>query len=151
MAKKGKNTLKITHTTDYRDAPPYNLHELGLVSVRRDMLIWCPETVTVGEQFPILLKTDGAVSFTVEDAPECLSATAPLECEKEGFGVLYFVCNEPKNNISFKLTHAGGVIECNIARAVIRENDDVITGTGDLVYVNQNYRDFENYLAWCKT
>ena len=148
VAKKGKNTLKITHTTDYRDAPPYNLHELGLVSVRRDMLIWCPETVTVGEQFPVLLKTDGAVSFTVEDAPECLSATAPLECEKEGFGVLYFVCNEPKNNISFKLTHEGGVIECNIARAVIRENDEVITGTGDLVYVNQNYRDFENYLAW---
>ena len=148
VAKKGKNTLKITHTTDYRDAPPYNLHELGLVSVRRDMLIWCPETVSVGEQFPVLLKTDGAVSFTLEDAPACISATAPLECEKEGFGVLYFICNEPQNGISFKLKHEGGVIECNIARAVIRENDDVITGTGDLVYVNQNYRDFGNYLAW---
>ena len=148
VAKKGKNLLKITHTSPYRDAPPYNLHELGLVSVRRDMLIWCPETVTVGEQFPVLLKTNGDVSFTLIGAPECISAAAPLICEKKGFGVLYFTCNEPKNGISFKLKHDGGEIECNIARSVIRGKDDVITGTGDLVYVNQNYRDFENYLAW---
>lgn len=148
VAKNGKNTLKITHTSDYRDAPPYNLHELGLVSVRRDMLIWCPETVTVGDQFPVLLKTDKAVSFTLENAPNCISATSPLECEKDGFCVLNFVCSEPKNNVSFTLSHEGGKIVCNISRAVLRENDDVITGTGDLVYVNQNYRDFENYLSW---
>ena len=148
VAKKGKNTLKITHTSSYRDAPPYNLHELGLVSVRRDMLIWCPEMVTVGEQFPVLLKTDGAVSFTLADAPDFISATAPLKCDSAGFAVLNFICREPKNNVSFKLIHDGGEIECNISRAVIRADDDVITGTGDLVYVNQNYRDFENYLAW---
>ena len=148
VAKNGKNTLKITHTSDYRDAPPYNLYELGLVSVRRDMLIWCPKTVTVGDQFPVLLKTDKAVSFTLENAPNCISATSPLECEKDGFCVLNFVCSEPKNNVSFTLSHEGGKIACNISRAVLRENDDVITGTGDLVYVNQNYRDFENYLSW---
>lgn len=148
VAKIGKNTLKITHTSPYRDAPPYNLHELGLVSVRRDMLIWCPEIITVGEQFPILLKTDGNVSLTLEDAPDCISQVTPLSCTDKGFSALYFICNKPQNNISFKLKHADGEIACNISRAVIRGNDDVITGTGDLVYVNQNYRDFENYLSW---
>ncbi len=147
VAKKGKNTLKITHTSDYRDAPPYNIHELGLVRVRRDMLIWCPETVVVGEQFPVLLKTNGAVKFEL-DAPECISATAPLSCENEGFNILYFVCSDAKNNVSFKLKHSGGEIECNIARSVIRHDDKVVTGTGDMVYINQNDRDFENYLAW---
>lgn len=148
VAKKGKNSLKITHTTDYRDAPPYNLHELGLVSVRRDMLIWCPETVTVGEKFPILLKTDGNISFALDDENGCISALSQNVEEKMGFGILYFVCNEPRNNISFKLKRDGGEIKCNIDRAVVRGEDDVITGTGDQVYINQNYRDFENYLAW---
>ena len=148
VAKKGKNTLKITHTSDYRDAPPYNLHELGLVSVRRDMLIWCPETVTVGEKFPILLKNAAEATFALVDESGCISALSQKVEEKMGFGILYFVCNQPKNNISFKLKHDGGEIECNIHRAVVRSEDDVITGTGDEVYINQNYRDFENYLAW---
>lgn len=147
VAKNGKNTLKITHTSDYRDAPPYNIHELGLVSVRRDMLIWCPETVVVDEQFPVLLKTNGAVKFEL-DAPEYITSASPLKCENEGFNILYFICREAKNNLSFKLKHSGGSVECNIDRSVIKQDDNVVTGTGDMVYVNQNDRDFENYLAW---
>ena len=149
LARCGKNTLEITHKSDYRDAAPYNLHELGIVSVRRDMLVWCPEVVSVGEEFSVLLKTgEDGVCFVLEDAPEYLSAVGELKCEKSGLNVLKFVCGKPENNVSFKLTSPCGEVVCNSARSVERADDGVITGTGDMVYINQNKRDFENYLSW---
>ncbi len=148
VAKEGKNTLEITHTSDYRDVAPYNLHELGIVSVRRDMLLWCPEVVSVGEEFPVLLKTErDGVAFTL-DAPDSISACDELKCGKAGLNVLKFICNEPQNDLFFALVCECGRVECNIARCVERGDDGVITGTGDMVYINQNKRDFENYIAW---
>ena len=148
VAKEGKNTLEITHTSDYRDAAPYNLHELGIVSVRRDMLLWCPEVVSVGEEIPVLLKTEmDGVAFTL-DAPDSISASGELICGKAGLNVLKLICNKPHNDLSFALVCDCGRIECNIARCVERGDDGVITGTGDMVYINQNKRDFENYIAW---
>lgn len=149
LARAGKNTLEITHTSDYRDVVPYNLHELGIVSVRRDMFISCPEVVSVGKAFPVLVKTDrDGVEFTLTDAPELLRADSELVCEKTGLNVLYFACDGACNGVDFTLKHDSGEIKCHIDRCVERQEDDVSTGTGDMVYINQNKRDFENYLAW---
>lgn len=149
VAKKGLNTLTFTHTSDYRDAPPYNLHEIGLVSVRRDTLISCPEVVSAGEPFAVLVKTqkDNA-QYKLENAPEYLRAVSPLVCGEAGLNVLHLVCDKPQNDISFTLACDDIKAECNISRCVIREDDGVCTGTGDAVYVNQNDTDFENYLSW---
>lgn len=148
LARCGKNTLEITHKSDYRDAAPYNIHELGIVSVRRDMLLWCPEVVTAGEEFAVLLKTEvDGVAFALEEN-ENICASCELKCGKAGLNVLKFVCNKPQNGISFRLTSELGDVECNISRVVERDDDGVTTGTGDMVYINQNKRDFENYIAW---
>ena len=148
VAKHGKNTLEITHTSDYRDTAPYNIHELGLVSVRRDMLISCPEVVTAGKTFHMLVKTDSdGVEFALSDAPEYLRAEN-LVCDKAGLGVLDLICHKAVNNIDFTLKHQNGEIKCHVARCVERGEDQVTTGTGDMVYINQNKRDFENYLSW---
>ena len=148
LAKFGKNTLEITHKSDYRDAAPYNIHELGIVSVRRDMLLWCPEIVSAGEEFAILLKTEAdGVAFTLEEN-ENICACGELICEKSGLNVLKFICNKPQNDVSFRLISEYGNVDCSISRVVERKDDGVITGTGDMVYINQNKRDFENYIAW---
>lgn len=148
VAKEGKNTLEITHTSNYRDVAPYNIHELGVVSVSRDMLLWCPEVVSVGEEFPVLFRTEKDGVFFNLEAPESISACCDLKCEKAGLNVLKFICNEPQNGVKFSLVSSEGRIECCIARCVERSDDGVITGTGDMVYINQNRRDFENYIAW---
>ncbi len=148
VAKNGKNTLVITHTSDYRDTAPYNIHELGVVSVRRDMLIWCPEVVSVGEEFPVLLKTEkDGICFNL-DAPDFINACDELKCEKAGLNVLKLVCQKAQNGVKFALESESGRIECNISRSVERGDDGVITGTGDMVYINQNKIDFENYISW---
>lgn len=148
LAKAGKNTLEITHKSDYRDAAPYNIHELGIVSVRRDMLLWCPEVVSAGEEFAVLMKTEAdGVAFTLEEN-ENICACGELICEKAGLNVLKFICDKAQNDVSFVLNSDEGRIDCNIARVVERGDDGVITGTGDMVYINQNKRDFENYIAW---
>lgn len=149
VAKKGLNTITFTHTSDYRDAPPYNLHEIGLVSVRRDTLISCPEVVSAGEPFAVLVKTKkDNVEYKLENAPECVRAVSPLVCGEAGLNVLHLVCDKPQNDISFTLACDDIKAECHISRCVIREDDGVCTGTGDAVYINQNDTDFENYLSW---
>ena len=149
VAKDGKNTLTFTHTSTYRDAPPYNLHEIGVVSVRRDTVISCPEVVTAGKEFAVLVKTDrDNVTYTLENSPECLSAASPMICKEAGLNVLHLVCNEPRNGISFSLACGGARADCFISRCVVREEDGVLTGTGDAVYINQNDTDFENYISW---
>lgn len=149
LAKSGKNTLQITHTSEYRDAPPYNLHELGIVSVRRDGIIACPEIVEVGKPFAVLVKCEGeGVEYTLEDAPEYLRAAEPLVTKRAGLCVLKLVCDKAENNIDFTLKTGGTAVACHIDRAVVRQDDGVVTGTGDAVYINQNDTDFDNYLCW---
>ena len=38
--------------------------------------------------------------------------------------------------------------KCCVLRVVKRGEDGVITGTGDMVYINQDITDTENYLKW---
>ena len=148
VARNGKNTLEITHTSNYRDTAPYNIHELGIVSARRDMLLWCPEVVSAGEEFAVLMKTEAdGVAFTLEGNGE-VTACGELICEKAGLNVLKFICDKPQNDVSFRLISEYGNVDCSISRVVERDDDGVITGTGDMVYINQNKRDFENYIAW---
>ena len=149
VAKDGNNTLTFTHTSTYRDAPPYNLHEIGIVSVRRDGLIACPDVVNVGVPFAVLVKTErDDVEYTLEKASEFLKATSPLVCKKAGLNVLHLVCEKPQNDISFTISNGEKSAECHISRCAVREEDGVITGTGDAVYINQNDTDFENYISW---
>ena len=148
VAKNGTNTLEIIHTSDYRDPAPYNIHELGIVSVRRDMLISCPEVVTAGKTFHVLVKTDrDGVEFTLADAPEYMRAEK-LFCEKAGLNVLDLICDKTANSLDFTLIHRDDKLKCHIDRCVERGEDQITTGTGDMVYINQNKRDFENYLSW---
>ena len=147
--KNGKNALEITHTSDYRDAAPYHLHELGIVSLNNDFLVSCPQIINVGSPFSVLVKskTDN-VEYTLENAPSYLKPIGSLMCDKAGLNVLQFICSKPVNNIKFSLVADNIKEECHIERCVIREEDGVITGTGDAVYLNQNDTDFENFISW---
>ncbi len=148
-AKKGKNLLKFTHTSCYRDVPPYNLHEVGIVSVRRDGLICCPEVASVNKPFPILVRTEkDNVRFTLKDAPEYLRTDCDMICRKAGLNVLYLVCSKVCNSLDFTLVGEMGEIPCSLLRCVEKGEDGVIAGTGDMVYINQNKESFEDYLAW---
>lgn len=149
VAKVGKNTLEITHTSNYRDVAPYNIHELGIVSVRHDTLISCPEVVKVGEPFAVLVKTEiDHAEYTLRNAPEYLKIASPLVCKRAGLNVLHFICERAVNDIDFTIETNGIKAECHIDRCVIRGEDTVITGTGDSVYVNQNDKDFDNFFSW---
>jgi hypothetical protein len=92
----------------------------------------------VGEEFSVLLKTEkDGICFNL-DAPDFISAVGELKCEKAGLNVLKLVCNKAQNCVEFALDSTLGRVECNISRSVERGDDGVITGTGDMVYINQN-------------
>ena len=149
IAKNGKNTLEIINTSDFRDAAPYNLHEIGIVSTKNDTIISCPDVIQVDVPFTVLVKTKrDNVEYSIKNAPEYLTPAKPLICKDKGLNVLTFVCKKAVNNIDFLLVSNGIESKCNISRCVLRDEDNVITGTGDSVYINQNDTDFENFIAW---
>lgn len=107
-----------------------------------------PEVISVDKTFHVLVKIEcDKVEFTLADAPEYLHAEN-LVCDKAGRGVLDLICDKAVNGIDFTLKHKNREIKYHIDLCVKRNEDQVTTGTGDIVYVNQNKRDFDNYLSW---
>lgn len=142
----GENTVKFTLTSDWHDALPYRLHELGIVSEGAALfnIVSCPENVTVGKPFGLLLDIKNDVTISVDSKADVVGKTE----FKPGLDVLQLVCSEPGTDIGIVLHGNGYSEKCSVSRAVIRDEDNVITGTGDMIYVNQDKTDSLNYFKW---
>lgn len=142
IIRKGENTLTVTCTSHYRDAAGYLLREIGLISEKRSPFIAAPSCVTVGKPFAVCVegKKGERLAWRSE-------TVAPMEepiLQRDGLNVLRFVTHTPQNGQI--LTLAGEDI--HLLRAVEREEDGVITGTGDMVYININERSVKDYIKW---
>lgn len=139
------NTLTITRLDEGRDPLPYRLHEIGAVSIPDAYapfrIVAVPEQVPVGVEFGILVKAKEAMP--VLWASDTIRLVGPKTVEA-GLQVLRCRVDDPGTHLPFKVNGA----EAEILRAVIKEEDGVSTGTGDLIYVDQTPADFEEYLSW---
>lgn len=141
----GTNTITLTLISDYREPVPYSLHEIGAIVHDQNplQLIAVPENVTAGETFPILIRTlddDMKLSFI----SSTLTPVSPLHIEKAGLHILRLNCPAPGTHLTFSVNGIDG----EIRRAVIRQEDQVVTGTGDMIYVDQKVDDITEFLCW---
>ncbi len=142
IIKHGSNTLTFTCTSRYRDAAGYNLKEIGFITNAKSCVVSVPENITAGKPFYVCV--EGNRGDVLSFSSQYIKPIGNLTLKTDGLNALPFVCDTPKSNISFTL----GNIECKILRCVERQNDGVITGTGDMVYVDANETDHKNYLKW---
>lgn len=138
IIKPGKNTLSFRLTSDFHDAPAYHLHEVGFLSRPNNEVVFLPSIVTAGIPFSLVLSTE----FSSLKSDKVTRCGKPLSAC--GYTIVKLLCYEPGNNIVISINDQNYLIK----RCVIRENDGVMTGTGDLVYINQNKFDFYNFLEW---
>lgn len=143
----GKNTVEFTLTSDWHDALPYRLHEFGIVSedAASFNIVSCPSIVTAGEEFSLLLDIKTPCRLTLRSKARAVSS---LEFESAGLHFLRCICGSPENGVEITLTDGSHSESRTVERAVERGDDGVITGTGDLVYVNQDINDTRRYLKW---
>jgi len=141
----GENRLTVRLISRYRDPLAYNLYDVALLGWEDAFPAAYPKVITAGVPFPVL--AEGKKGDRVELTGDGV-CPVDLTMEEDGLNVLLLRCDTPCNNVSFSLRCADRAGTVTVDRCVIRPEDGVITGTGDLIYVPVKDRDFDNYLRW---
>jgi len=147
---KKQNEIKIALISDYHDPLPYTVHEMGLIEEERGSfsLVAVSEIGEAGGYAYALIRTekDGMTLGIETDGKISLPKT--LTFEKAGLHGIKIACTEPSENASFELSDGERCEKGRVKRIVLRENDGVYTGTGDMIYVHQDIDSAEAYLSW---
>ncbi len=142
VIKKGENVITFENTSDFREAPAFNLCEIGFIRETQARFVAVPENVVAKRPFGVFVKAEKDEQIVL--VSDKIKAFSPLVAKRDGINGFMLVCDIPDTDIEFTL---GGEV-CHISRCVEKEDDGVITGTGDAVYININKFDVENYLKW---
>lgn len=150
LLKPRENALNITLTSQYRDPLPYTLRELSLLTEQEGdlVLIACPGSAPANGVAALLIKTRKPGAEVRLVSADGLTLEAPARFERPGLHVLRLRCPGPMLNAGFTLQCGEQRVNGQIGRVVERAEDGVVTGTGDMIYVNQNPEDFAEYLSW---
>ena len=147
---KKQNELEIALISDYHDPLPYTIHEMGLIEEPSGSfsLITVSEIGEADGYAYALVRTekDGVTLKAETDTKISLPKT--LFFEKAGLHGIKIACTEPCENASFELSDGERREKGTVKRVVLRENDGVYTGTGDMIYVHQDIDSAEAYLSW---
>ena len=142
--------LSIELISDYHDPLPYTLHEIGLIEQPAGdfSLIAVSEIGTAGEFAYALIRTekDGVTLQAQTDGKVKIDGN--LYFEKAGLHGVKFLCGQPAKNARFQLSDGKKTEKGTISRIVLKENDNVYTGTGDIIYVHQDMESAEEFLSW---
>jgi hypothetical protein len=138
----GQNSLKITCTSNYRDAAGYVLREFGFITEKNSSVISVPECIAVGKPFYVCV--EGRKGEKMDLRSDHVVPAGDLTLKRDGLNALRFVCNQPTNDITFDLNGE----EIKIPRCVERGDDGVMTGTGDMIYIPVEHDSIRNYLKW---
>lgn len=147
----GHNVLTIALTSSYREAMPYAVHEVALLARPGDVftIVSSPHSAAAGGVAAVWLETTvEKLELTLECPSGVLRPMEGLRLEGMGLHVLRLQCTEAATDVRFTLRAEGCEAEGVIPRIVRKAEDGVLTGTGDMIYVNHNMPDMAAYLRW---
>ena len=148
---KEQNTLSYELISDYHDPLPYTIYEIGVIASENApvTILSVSEAAPAGGKVRVLLRTsqpNTRVSFA-SDSP-LLSGKSEYLFRESGLHGILLDALLPGENARFRLTADSTTAEGNVRRIVLRTEDHVITGTGDMIYIRQEDADMEEYLSW---
>ena len=148
-----KQNNKITYRliSDYRDALPYTIYEAGIIE--RDASDLCiiatAPVAQVGSKARVLIRTNRPnVHATLVGDGDAIEIKRELFFKKKGLHGLLIDCQKPAQNVKFSICTDGCEACGTIGRIAVKQPDNVITGTGDMIYVHQDKDSMEEYLSW---
>ena len=144
---KGKNHLEFTVTSDFNGAVPYRLREVGIVSEPHHSfdLVSFPETAVRGVPFAVLLEVNSPCRIGVSGEVKVLSDT---DFAAPGLYGVTLVADRLASGLTVVLSDGARTESFSVSRVIDRGEDGVMTGSGDLIYVNQNPEDYKNFIKW---
>lgn len=145
----GENVLEISNVSDYFEALPFKLKQVELLIERKDAVrvVWYPENAVYGKEFGILLKTyEPDVNINIETVGA--KAVSNLSCKKAGLQILRMCGYENAKEIRFQVSAKGHMEPECVIRLINREEDGVVAGSGDAIYIPQDICEMEDFLVW---
>ncbi len=147
---KGENTLDIALTSNYHDPLPYQLFELLAVETPAgefSVLATSVAGVAGGEAFA-LIRTEVPNLTLKASYSDAICGKESFCFEEAGLHGIRFECKYPSENAELTLSSESKTETARLSRIVLREEDGIVTGSGDLIYVRDTLSDFEEFIAW---
>jgi len=148
---KENNIVTYELLSDFHDATPYTIYEMGIIEQPNAevSLISVSQISNAGGKARILIKTrEDNIRVTLTPLSNALSGGGEFLLNKKGLHGLLLDCIATADNTAFSITTEKTVINSQIEHILTKQNDNVITGTGDAVYICQKDEDMEEYLCW---
>lgn len=146
-----KNTVTYELISDYHDPLPYNIYEIGVIEQKAGELaiIATDNAAPAGGKARVLVRTEKPnLRVTFKSLDGKLSGKSEWFFREKGLHGMLLDCGDATEKARFALEWDNGKAEGCVERIVVRTFDKVVTGTGDMIYVNQNMTDMEEYLSW---
>lgn len=147
---KDKNTLTLTYTSHYHNTVPVAIRDIKILEKKRApfYIHFSPDTAVCGKPIPLLIETaqDG---MTLEFKSDIVSPADSLYFEKAGLHVIRLKQKGMTNNIEYTLSFKDYSETAVINKSVMREDDNVVVGSGDLIYIdNSDLEAVKDYIEW---
>lgn len=148
---KEKNILSYELISSYHDPLPYNIFSVGITEQKGGILsvISTSYAGVAGGNAYVLIRTgvdNTRIDVTYEN--KNLSGESSYHFERRGLHGIKLSCKNPCANAKFTLSCNGITENCVIPVIVERKEDNVLLGSGDMIYISQNLADTEEYLCW---
>ena len=148
-----ENTITITYISDYHDTVPVAIREMRITEKEKAPfhIHYVPENAVIGQDIALLVETENDnMSFDIKS--DVLSLSKAYTFEKKGLHVISLTGKDYTNNMEFTLISDGYEVSAKIRKAIIRPEDNVTVGSGDLIYVdNSDLQAVCDYIEWAIT
>lgn len=152
LMRQGENTLELRNVDDYFSPIPYRVKKVEILygACEEIGIVSCPSLVYANAPFGVLVqvKTAGAPITVSSSSPEIAPVKPELSFPAAGLSIIPFTAKGPCTDVTVTVTCQGVTQTAQIQRVIEKTADNVLTGTGDAIYVPQDVQQTEEFLAW---
>ncbi len=147
------NVIKVKYISDYHDTVPVAIREVKILEKEKAPfhIHYAPENAVIGKEIHLLVETEkDNMAFSIKS--ETLALVKDYSFENKGLHVVSLTADVYHNNMEFTLISDGYEVKKVIRKAIIRPEDNVTVGSGDLIYVdNSDLQAVCDYIEWAIT
>lgn len=148
--KDGENIISITYTSDYIDTIPLLIDEALLLEKDHDLfnVINCPEEAQSGKNINLLIEIE-IPDVDPEVISEDFTVSEITKFTEFNLQVVTLRAIKEQNDLKFTLKYKNVVKEYNVKRYIKKRVDNIIVGSGDMVYIDiSDMQSVCDYIKW---
>lgn len=145
-----ENEITFTYTSHYHDTVPLSIREVEILARPKKLfhITYCPRTAVIGKDVCVLIRTE-AENLTLACKSPDFEPVTPLTFAEKGIHAARFRAKKAANHQKLTLACNGVTDTAEILHMAERGEDNVICGSGDMIYINSNDQEcVEDYLEW---